>query len=313
MSLPLVAIAALAFPATAAAYEEFPGTRVLGMGGASRAFAVGDAGPMLNPSGMSLMKTYNVEGAYGYGSRLNDHSFHASAVDNTSAFGIAGGLYYTYHLAEPPVAAGVMPLSGSGHAAGVALSIPFTSFAAIGGTVKYLRLEGADAPGGNAGGVTFDLGATVRPHQMVSLALVGRNLRDLHNSHAPVGIAYGAALLPIPGLILVADGITHFTADNLSGRKGTSVDGGRRVHVRRQGRPARRRRLRRVHRQRLRVGGGIPGFRGRRPGRRPPAGHLRGRRRARASPSSASACASSSRRARPNPNSDPEHYGGAGV
>lgn len=226
MSLPLVAIAALAFPATAAAYEEFPGTRVLGMGGASRAFAVGDAGPMLNPSGMSLMKTYNVEGAYGYGTRLNDHSFHASAVDNTSAFGIAGGLYYTYHLAEPPVVAGVMPLSGSGHAAGGALSIPFTSFAAIGGTVKYLRLEGADAPGGNAGGVTFDLGATVRPHPMVSLALVGRNLRDLHNSYAPVGIAYGAALLPIPGLLLVADGITHFTADNLSGRKGTSAMAG---------------------------------------------------------------------------------------
>lgn len=226
LSLPLVALAALAFPATAAAYEEFPGTRVLGMGGASRAFAIGDSGPMLNPSGMALVKTYNLEGAYGYGNRLNDHSFHASAVDNTSAFGIAAGLYYTYHLAEPPVVAGAMPLSGSGHAAGVALAFPVTPFAAIGGTVKYLRLEGADAPGGNDGGVTFDLGATVRPHQFFSLALVGRNLKDLHNSYAPVGIAYGVALLPMPGLIIAADGITHFTADNLSGRKGTSAMAG---------------------------------------------------------------------------------------
>jgi hypothetical protein len=226
LSLPLVAIAALVVPATAAAYEEFPGTRVLGMGGASRAFAIGDAGPMLNPSGMSLVKTYNIEGAYAYGNRLNDHSFHASAVDNTSAFGLAAGVFYTYHLSEPPVPAGALSLKGSGHAAGVALSIPFTNYAAIGGTVKYLRLEGVDALGGNATGVTFDLGATVRPHQMVSLALVGRNLHDLHNSHAAVGIAYGAALLPIPGLIIVADGITRFTADNLSGRKGTSVMAG---------------------------------------------------------------------------------------
>ena len=226
LSLPFVAIAALAFPATAAAFEEFPGTRVLGMGGASRAFAVGDSGPMLNPSGMSLVKTYNVDGSYGYGTRLSDNTFHASAVDSTSAFNIAAGLFYTYHLSEPPVPAGVMPISGSGHAAGVALSIPFTNYAAIGGTVKYLRLEGADAAGGRLEGVTFDLGATVRPHELLSLALVGRNLHDLHNSHASVGIAYGAALLPFPGLIIAADGITRFTADNLSGRKGTSAMAG---------------------------------------------------------------------------------------
>ena len=86
----------LAVPATAWAYDEFPGTRALGMGGASRAFAVGDSGPMLNPSGMSLVKNFQCWRArYGYGSRLNDHTLHASTVDNTSAFGIAGGLYYT--------------------------------------------------------------------------------------------------------------------------------------------------------------------------------------------------------------------------
>jgi hypothetical protein len=186
---------------------------------------------MLNPSGMSLVKSYHVEGAYGYGSRLNDHTIHASAVDSTSAFNIAAGIYYTYHFAEPPVAAGVTPVSGSGHAGGLALSIPFTQFASIGGTVKYLRLSGADAIAGNDGGVTFDLGATVRPHPLLSFALVGRNLHDLHNSHVPVGIAYGAALLPMPGLIIVADGITRFTSDAFSGRKGTSVMAGGELSV----------------------------------------------------------------------------------
>ena len=40
------------------------------------------------------------------------------------------------------------------------------------------------------------------------------------------GSRTGSPCCPIPGLIIAADGITHFTADNLSGRKGTSVMAG---------------------------------------------------------------------------------------
>ena len=76
------------------------------MGGASRAWAIGDAGPLLNPSGMSLAKAFTLEGAYGYGRQLTEQFLHASAVDNTSAYGLAGGLYYTYHSAEPSVGMG---------------------------------------------------------------------------------------------------------------------------------------------------------------------------------------------------------------
>ena len=90
------------------------------MGDTGRAFAVGDAGPMLNPSGMSLVKNFQVlEGSYGYSSRLYAHTLHASMVDNTSGFGIAGGLYYNYHWPSPAAA-----LSGHGHEAGLALSVP---------------------------------------------------------------------------------------------------------------------------------------------------------------------------------------------
>lgn len=199
--------------------DDFAGTRVLGMGDASRAYAVGDAGPALNPSGMSLVKNFQVlEGAYSYSTRLHAHSLHASVVDNTSGFGIAGGAYYNYHLAEP--GGGV---SGHGHEGGLALSIPIATRATIGGTVKYFNLTGDDAPLGHTGGVTFDLGTTIMLLPKLSLAVVGTNLRDLDNSHAPQGIGYGVAVIPTTDLVICADGWTRFTPDNHTGRKGTSV------------------------------------------------------------------------------------------
>jgi hypothetical protein len=206
-------------PARAWAVDDFAGTRVLGMGDASRAYAVGDAGPALNPSGMSLIKNFQVlEGAYSYSSRLHAHTLHASMVDNTSGFGIAGGLYYNYHLAEPP--GGV---TGRGHEAGLALSVPVATRATIGGTVKYYSLSGDDAPAAHTGGVTFDLGTTITLLPQLSVAVVGTNLRDLDNSNAAHGVGYGIALIPVADLVIAADGWTRFTPDNHTGRKGTSV------------------------------------------------------------------------------------------
>ena len=74
--------------------------------------------------------------------------------------------------------------------------------------------------------MTFDVGATVRPASVLSLAVVGTNLNDLHTGFAPLGVAYGAALLPTEGLMIVADGRTSFQSDIYTGRKGTSLMGG---------------------------------------------------------------------------------------
>ena len=57
--------------------------------------------PLLNPSGMSLTKAYTIDGTYGYASRLSEQFLHASIVDSTSPFNLAGGLYYTYHSSSP--------------------------------------------------------------------------------------------------------------------------------------------------------------------------------------------------------------------
>jgi hypothetical protein len=220
--VPLAFVLAAVFaPSPARALEEFTPTLPLGMGGASRAWALGDAGPLLNPSGMSLEKAYTVGGTYGYASRLSDQFLHASIVDSTSSYGLAGGLYYTYSSSSPSGAPG-----GHGNEGGVALSMPIGPYVAVGGTLKYLWLAGDETFNGNSGGLTFDVGVTVRPLPMISLGVVGANLRSLDNSQAPQSIGYGAAWLPFSHLIVALDGLTSLTADNYTGRKGTSIMGG---------------------------------------------------------------------------------------
>jgi hypothetical protein len=209
-----------AFASSARAFEDFSGTRALGMGQASRAWALGDEGPLLNPSGMSLARSYSLEAAYGYASRLSQQFLHASIVDSTSSYNLAGALYYTYQSSNPSAG------QGSGHEGGLALSLPFGDVLAIGGTIKYFKLENDDIILGHDGGLTFDVGATVRPTPLLSFALVGSNLRDLANSQATQGIGYGAALVPMASLVVAVDGLTRLTADNQTGRKGTSVMGG---------------------------------------------------------------------------------------
>jgi hypothetical protein len=215
------ALAVAARPAWA--FEEYDGTRALGMGGASRAWAVGGSGPLLNPSGMSLVKAYSLEGGYAYTSRFDAQFLHASVVDSTSALGIAGGLYYTYKFDERAV------VSGTAHEAGGALSVPLGQYVAVGATAKWFRLNGADRgppPTLATGGATFDAGVTVRPTEQLSLGVVAANLRDLHTGQAPRTIAYGVAFLPIPALVVALDGVTVLTADDTLGTKGTGVRAG---------------------------------------------------------------------------------------
>ena len=217
----LAIVATVAFAPTAQAFEELTPPEALGMGGAARAWATGDEGPLMNPSGMSLTKAYTLTGSYEYASRLSDQFIHASVVDSTAPINLAGGLYYTYHAQSPSGAP-----SGSGHEGGLALSYPFGPYVSVGATVKYFKLLGGDATAGHGGGVTFDVGATIRPTQIISIGVVGTNLRDLGTSEATQAVGYGAALLPIPALLVAADGLTRFTADNQTGRKGTSLMGG---------------------------------------------------------------------------------------
>lgn len=216
----VLVLAALARPALG--FEEYEGTRATAMGGATRAWAVGNSAPLLNPSGMTLMKSYTVEAAYAYASRFTGQFVHASVVDSTSTANVSGALYYTYHSANPSG-----PASGHGHEAGVSLATPLGSYLALGATAKWFRLSGIDqGPAASSGGVTFDVGVTIRPAPNVSLAAVGQNLHDLDTGQAPQTIGYGAAFLPMPDMVLALDGVTVLTRDDALGTRGTGVRGG---------------------------------------------------------------------------------------
>jgi hypothetical protein len=176
----------------------FPGTRPLGTGGAMRAAATGDAGPMLNPSGISLMRAYSVETAYQYGNTLGSHDARISAVDSTSGFNLGGAFYYAYHHASPGGG-----LSQSGHVGGSSLSVPILDKVFLGANLKYVRF--VDVAEVKHSGFTVDAGVTVRLIPQISLGGVAYNLRDLDTAWVPRGFGGGVAVLPLPGLLLVFD------------------------------------------------------------------------------------------------------------
>lgn len=205
----------------ARAFEDYLGARALALGGALRASAAGDTGPLLNPSGMTLVRSYTVEAAYARSTRSDGNFFHGSIVDSTSGLNVAGGLYYTYQANAPAGAP-----SGKGHEVGLALGLPLGEYVSLGGTMKYLHLRGDQAENGYGGGTTFDVGVTARPAAIVTVGAVATNLYNLHNDEAPRTIGYGAALSPVPELVLAVDGRTMLDTSLRTGNKGTSVMGG---------------------------------------------------------------------------------------
>lgn len=211
-------VALLALPAPARAFSDFAGARGLAMGGAGRADARGDQGPLLNPAGMSLSRLYTVEGGYQYVTRDGGHAARASVVDSTSGFKLAGGLFYGYRTASP---AGVPAISG--HQAGLSLSYPFADRVLLGVTGKYLYLSGGRELDDRAthSGFTADVGLAIRVGSLLTVGVAGYNLRDLSTRLAPVSLGYGVALQPIPDLTFVADAFHDFTTTDPS--RGTVI------------------------------------------------------------------------------------------
>jgi hypothetical protein len=199
-----------------------PGTRSLGVGGALRGAATGDSALTLNPSGMSLMRAYVIEGAYAYDEAggPESHVGRASIVDSTSGFNVAGGLYYNY----------LREAGHSGHEGGLALSVPMGQVVFLGGAVKYLRLaQGSFADPTKKSGFTFDAGVTVKPVGSFTIGLVGQNLVDLKTHRAPRTVGGGVTLGAVSDLLLAFDAVMRWPAakapDGSSGRSWTFMGG----------------------------------------------------------------------------------------
>jgi hypothetical protein len=195
------ALLALAATAPLARAGELPVVppRSLGMGGSLRGAAAGGGAIMLNPSGMSLSRSYVVEGSYQFLNRQQGHVGHVSVVDSTSAFNLAGGLYYTYATASPDAA-----VDSGRHEAGLALSFPFGDRLSVGGTVRYLRARQTTT---QTNGFTFDAGISVRPVRPVTIGFVGYGLRNLESAQAPRAFGAGVAVSPTEQLLLAVDGL----------------------------------------------------------------------------------------------------------
>jgi hypothetical protein len=201
--------------------------RSLGMGGTLRGAAAGGGAIMLNPSGMSLARSYVVVVSYQYINREQGHLGHVSVVDSTSGFNVAGGLYYTYATASPDGA----PESGR-HEGGLALSFPLGDRLSIGGTARYVRARreaGANptaSPEARTSGLTFDVGLTARPVRPVTIGVVGYGLRDLEDAQAPRSFGGGIAVTPIEPLVLAVDGLLDLRTSEQARGKTLSVFGG---------------------------------------------------------------------------------------
>lgn len=207
----VVSVIALAtgfsFLTFAHAEPDFVGVRALGMGGALRAAANGDAAPVLNPSGAALVKAYAVEAAYQHLRPGAGHTLHASIVDGTSATNIGAGLYYTFATASP------VGGDAKTHDVGLALSVPFGERFFLGATGRYLRDKQSLPATGTVShsGFGLDAGLTVRLAQPFTLAAVAYNLVRVDAQRTPRRFGGGAAYSPISQLLVTFDTLVDFT------------------------------------------------------------------------------------------------------
>jgi hypothetical protein len=215
-TLLLLAIGGL-FPPTAAAAQELVSARALGMGDALRSAATGGAGVHLNPSGITLTRSYVMEGGYEFRPRDRASFVDTSIVDTvTSRVGAAVGFtYLTASPKDPRDPTGATKLDRSGYSVGISLALPITTSFSLGLTGRYLGID-TKAPGNvtvdQADGLTLDLGATVRLGDLVNIGAVGYNLVDPESAEAPVSFGAGVSLTPLPNAIIAFDTLLDFSS-----------------------------------------------------------------------------------------------------
>ena len=174
------------------------------MGETLRGAGHGDEGPLLNPSGMSLIQSYTIEADYLFAQPATtsipaclDRRLDLAATRSRAAF--TTPITPTIPSGAP---AGARARGRAG--AVVAVRRPTSRSAATG---KYFMLAGDQTSlAGGTGGFTYDVGITAAAGAGVSLGVVGYNLRDLNVRVAPQAVGYGVALSPTDILLIAVDG-----------------------------------------------------------------------------------------------------------
>jgi hypothetical protein len=172
------------------------GPREIAVGEALRGGATGATSIALNPAGVALNRELVFEGGYGYRQSDGASLVHTSACDSTSA--IPGCFYYDYAGSNPTLDG--MSLHRTTHVLGAALAYPLSPRFALGSTMKYFRFDSDVMNEAKSSGFTWDIGATARVTDILTLGVAGYNVVGADSVDFPRAAGGGIVARPLPAL-----------------------------------------------------------------------------------------------------------------
>lgn len=212
--LVILVVAVTLQSSTASAYD-IQNPRQLALGGGSRAFCPSNGSLYLNPAGMGIARTYNVEMLYGYVPTANSHIAGASVVDSVTA-PIAMGLSFNYIAWDP------RGINRNEYDVRLSAAYYIAQLLSVGLTLKYVYAHQKGrgplttnlfVPNGDEmlNTVTVDVGTTLTIGDVFSVAVVGYNLTNTESTHAPLSLGIGLALT-LSSFVVVGDMLMDFTS-----------------------------------------------------------------------------------------------------
>jgi hypothetical protein len=199
----LSAVSAPCLAGFARADSDTISARAIGLGESLRAAASGSLATTLNPAGLSLSRSYVIEGGYGYRPDDKSHIQNVSICDSVTTR-VGACLYYT-HLSADPGEMGDRSL----HEVGLTTSLPLGSNLSIGITQRYvsysesvMELEPIDA---SKKGYLLDAGMMYRLFGPLTLAVVGYNLVGADEPRYARALGGGLAFSAGRTLLLAVD------------------------------------------------------------------------------------------------------------
>jgi hypothetical protein len=201
-------------------YGEIEVARTAALGGADRALSNSLSALFQNPANLAGARVYHIGALAQIWPEARRQSYGAGAVDSITNAAVAAGLGATYNLQDLD---GVDRRSTDVR---LAVGLPLSDLFSVGMSGHYLTLsqDGAGPLGSSLAsgglrdksivdGFTFDVGASVRPADGLTISALGSNLNDPGNGLQPLslsgGIGFGSDRFS-----LEADALADFTTWN---------------------------------------------------------------------------------------------------
>jgi opacity protein-like surface antigen len=198
-------------------YGEIESARTAALGGADRALSSSVAALFVNPANVVASRVYHVGALAQIWPEARRQSYGAGAVDSVTNPAFSAGLGATYNLQDLD---GVNRRSTDVR---LAVGLPLSDVFSVGMGGHYLTLtqdgEGPLGPSRASGGLhgknivagfTFDLGASIRPTQGLTISAVGTNLNDPGNGLQPLSASGGIGFAN-DRFSIEADALADFT------------------------------------------------------------------------------------------------------